>query len=51
MSPAAGVRLIIEPRIRFKGQAGEQATMFSREPCGNALELRAFVDPSRLLAK
>jgi extradiol dioxygenase family protein len=47
----AGVRFIIEPHIRFKGQVGEQATMFLLDPCGNALEFKAFEDPSRLFAK
>jgi extradiol dioxygenase family protein len=48
---AAGVQFIIEPHIRFKGQPGEQATMFFLDPCGNALEFKAFEDPARLFAK
>ena len=48
---AAGVDFIIEPHIRFKGQPGEQATMFLLDPCGNALEFKAFEHPSRLFAK
>ena len=48
---AAGTKFIIEPYIRFKGQVGEQATMFFLDPCGNALEFKAFADPSRLFAK
>ena len=48
---AAGVRFLIEPHVRFRGQAGEQATMFFADPSGNALELKAFRDPSRLFAK
>jgi hypothetical protein len=48
---AAGVKFIIEPHIRFKGQVGEQATMFFLDPCGNALEFKAFADPERLFAK
>ncbi len=48
---AAGTRFVIEPHIRFKGQVGEQATMFFLDPCGNALEFKAFADPSRLFAK
>ena len=47
---AAGVRFGIEPHIRFKGQVGEQATMFFRDPSGNALEFKAFADPSMLFA-
>jgi extradiol dioxygenase family protein len=46
-----GVEFIIEPRIRFKGEVGEQATMFFLDPCGNALEFKAFADPGRLFAK
>jgi uncharacterized protein len=48
---AAGTRFVIEPHVRFKGQVGEQATMFFLDPCGNALEFKAFADPSRLFAK
>ena len=48
---AADTRFVIEPHIRFKGQVGEQATMFFLDPCGNALEFKAFADPSRLFAK
>ena len=46
-----GVRFGIEPHIRFRGQPGEQATMFFRDPAGNALEFKAFQDISRLFAK
>ena len=46
-----GVKFIIEPHIRFKGEVGEQATMFFLDPSGNALEFKAFADPSRLFAK
>ncbi len=38
----AGIEFIIEPYVRFKGQAGEQATMFFLDPSGNALEFKAF---------
>jgi uncharacterized protein len=48
---AAGTRFVIEPHVRFKGQVGEQATMFFLDPSGNALEFKAFRDPSRLFAK
>ena len=47
---AAGLRFGIEPHIRFKGQVGEQATMFFTDPSGNALEFKAFQDESRLFA-
>lgn len=48
---AAGTAFIIPPHIRFKGQAGEQATMFFLDPSGNALEFKAFADMSRVFAK
>jgi extradiol dioxygenase family protein len=41
-----GVQFVIEPYTRFKGQAGEQATMFFLDPSGNALEFKAFKDIS-----
>lgn len=44
-------RFVIEPYIRFKGQVGEQATMFLFDPCGNALEFKAFKDIGQLFAK
>lgn len=47
---AAGTRFVIEPGIRFKGQTGEQATMFLLDPSGNALEFKAFADPAQLFA-
>jgi uncharacterized protein len=47
----AGTKFVIEPYIRFKGEPGEQATMFFRDPAGNAIELKAFSDISRLFAK
>ena len=48
---AAGQRFVIEPYVRFKGEPGEQATMFLLDPFGNALEFKAFGDMSRLFAK
>ena len=47
----AGIQFVIEPYIRFQGQVGEQATMFFLDPSGNALEFKAFKDPSQLFAK
>lgn len=47
----AGVSFIIKPYIRFKGEIGEQATMFFLDPAGNALEFKAFADISRMFAK
>jgi extradiol dioxygenase family protein len=49
--PEFGLAFVIEPRVRFRGQAGEQATFFLRDPSGNALEFKAFADPSRLFAR
>jgi hypothetical protein len=47
----AGVAFVIEPYIRFKGEVGEQATMFFLDPAGNALEFKAFTDLGQLFAK
>jgi len=47
----AGIEFVIEPKIRFKGEIGEQATMFFLDPSGNALEFKAFRDPSLIFAK
>jgi len=48
---AAGTDFVIAPRIRFKGQVGEQATMFLHDPAGNALEFKAFRDIGQLFAR
>ena len=47
----AGVRFVIEPHVRFKGQVGEQATMFFLDPSGNALEFKAFGSLDQVFAK
>ena len=47
----SGVTFVIEPHTRFKGEVGEQATMFFLDPSGNALEFKAFRDRSLLFAK
>jgi len=47
----AQIKFIIEPYIRFKGEIGEQATMFFLDPAGNALEFKAFADLSQLFVK
>jgi uncharacterized protein len=44
------VKFVIEPCTRFKGQVGEQSTMFFQDPSGNALEFKAFRDLSKLFA-
>ena len=46
----AGTAFIIEPRVRFAGQPGEQATMFLLDPSGNALELKSFRHPRGVFA-
>jgi len=46
----AEVAFVIEPRIRFQGEVGEQGTFFVRDPAGNALEFKTFRDRSRLFA-
>lgn len=46
-----GIDFIIEPYIRFEGEIGEQATMFFKDPSGNALEFKAFKDMSQIFAK
>jgi uncharacterized protein len=48
---AKGVQFLIEPYIRFRGQPGEQATMFFLDPSGNALEIKAFADIIQLFAR
>ena len=48
---AASVAFVIEPHIRFKGLPGEQATMFFRDPSGNALEFKSFQDEAQIFAK
>ena len=48
---AARVEFVIEPYIRFKGEPGEQATMFFLDPSGNALEIKAFADIGKLFAR
>lgn len=47
----AGTQFVMEPTVRFKGQTGEQATMFLRDPAGNALEFKAFADQGQLFAR
>jgi extradiol dioxygenase family protein len=46
-----GVDFVIEPKIRFEGEVGEQATMFFLDPSGNALEFKGFNDFSTVFAK
>lgn len=44
------ITFLIEPHVRFKGEVGEQATMFFLDPSGNALEFKAFLNPERIFA-
>ncbi|MFL6729012.1 MAG: VOC family protein [Sphingomicrobium sp.] len=48
---SAGTRFVIEPTVRFRGEPGEQATMFLLDPAGNALEFKAMANPANLFAK
>lgn len=48
---AAGTSFIIAPQVRFKGQPGEQATLFFLDPSGNALEFKAFANDDMVFAK
>ena len=48
---SAGADFIIEPRVRFQGQPGEQATLFIRDPSGNALEFKSFQDMAALFSR
>ena len=48
---AVDTQFIIEPHVRFKGEVGEQATMFFLDPSGNALEFKSFADMSQVFAK
>ena len=45
------VKFIIEPYIRLEGLPGEQATMFFKDPCGNALEFKSFKDFNQIFSK
>ena len=47
---AAGTEFVIEPYVRFKGETGEQWTMFLLDPAGNALEFKAFADDGQVFA-
>jgi extradiol dioxygenase family protein len=47
----SGTPFLISPHVRFAGKVGEQATLFVRDPSGNALEFKSFRDPARLFAR
>ncbi len=48
---AAGAKFLLPPHIRFRGQVGEQATLFLRDPSGNGIELKAFRSHQQLFAR
>ncbi len=48
---SAGIMFIVEPTIRFKGMTGEQATMFFEDPFQNAIEFKAYLNPSEIFWK
>ena len=47
---AKNVSFIIEPKVRFEGEIGEQATMFFLDPSGNALEFKGFANLDQVFA-
>ncbi len=47
----AGTAFVIPPTVRFRGEPGEQATMFFRDPSGNAIEIKSMRDPANLFAR
>ncbi len=51
MLASKNISFVIEPYIRFEGEVGEQATMFLYDPCGNALEFKAFKHKEQIFAK
>jgi hypothetical protein len=48
---STGCEFVIAPYVRFRGQTGEQGTLFIRDPAGNALEFKGFRDLDQLFAK
>lgn len=44
------INYLIQPTIRFKGEAGEQATLFINDPSGNSLEFKTFKNSDQLFA-
>ncbi len=47
----AGFDFVVEPYVRFEGEPGEQATLFIRDPSGNALEFKSFKNIDQLFAR
>jgi len=46
-----GTKFVIEPYVRFKGEVGEQGTMFFYDPSGNAIEFKSFKDFEMIFAR
>jgi len=46
-----GIPFVVKPHLRFVGRAGEQWTMFFKDPSGNNLEFKAMTNPANLFAK
>jgi len=47
---AANLAFVIPPTVRFKGEPGEQSTMFFRDPSGNPIEIKGFADEAGVFA-
>ena len=41
---AVDTAFVLAPQVRFKGQPGEQWTMFFCDPCGNPIEIKGLRD-------
>lgn len=48
---AAGIEFVVSPRVRFSGTAGEQSTMFFKDPFGNAIEIKSFKNEEGIFTK
>lgn len=46
----ARVVFVIRPTVRYRGEPGEQSTMFFHDPSGNAIEMKAFRDPEHIFS-
>jgi len=46
----AGMDFVLAPFTRFKGEPGEQSTMFFRDPSGNPIEIKGFADMDGVFA-
>ena len=47
---ATEIQWVIEPKIRFEGEVGEQATMFIKDPSGNVLEFKSFQNMEQIFS-